>query len=53
MSKLTFCLHCRKDTGNKSIKIITTSNGRKMQKSICTVCGGKKSIFVSSKKKLK
>ncbi len=47
--KLTFCVSCKKQTGNKNIKLVTI-NGRTMQKSICTVCGKKKSTFVSKKK---
>ena len=51
MKKLSYCLHCKKPTGNKDIKIVTTNNGRSMMKSVCTVCGHKKSTFLLSKKK--
>ena len=50
MKNLSYCLHCKKNTGNKNIRIVTTRNGQKMQKSICSVCGGKKTIFISKKK---
>ena len=50
MSSLTYCVFCKKKTGNKNIKI-TTKNGRRIQYSICTVCGHKKATFLASGKK--
>ena len=47
---LTFCLHCKKNTGNKNIHIVT-KKGHTRMKSICTICGHKKSTFVSSNDK--
>jgi hypothetical protein len=49
MSKLlSWCMHCKKKTGNKSIKF-ETKNNRRMMKSLCTVCNGKKSTFLPGK----
>jgi len=45
MKKLTYCLHCKKDTANKKETVVIT-NGRRMMKSICSVCGKKKSTFL-------
>ena len=49
MSK-TYCLHCKKDTGNTTIKYVT-NDGRKRMKSICIICKKPKSTFVSTNKK--
>ena len=43
----TYCVSCRRDTGKKSSKVFKTKNGRIMLKSICSVCGNKKSRFIS------
>ena len=43
----TYCVSCRRDTGNKHSKVFKTKNRRIMLKSICSVCGNKKSRFVS------
>ena len=51
MKKLSYCFHCKKPTSNKREEIVSTKNSRSMMKSICTVCGHKKSIFISGKKK--
>ena len=45
MSK-SFCLHCKKDTGNTDIKYVI-NKGKKRMKSICTICKKPKSAFVS------
>jgi hypothetical protein len=50
---MTYCMHCRKKTGNMDIKFVTTKNGKDMMKSVCTVCGSKKSAFVSGKEEKK
>ena len=43
----TYCLSCKKDTGNISPKVIKTKNNRKMMLSRCSICNNKKSTFVS------
>ena len=43
----TYCLVCRKNTENKNAKVFKTRNGRLQLKSICSVCGKRKSQFVS------
>ena len=42
----TYCVSCRKNTGNKNAKVFKTKNGRLMLKSICSVCENKKSGFI-------
>ena len=43
----TYCLSCKKDTGNINPKVIKTKNNRKMMLSRCSICNNKKSTFVS------
>ena len=43
--KTTYCVRCKKNTGNENAKVFKTKNGRMMLKSTCSVCG--KSRFVS------
>ena len=43
----TYCVVCKKDTENKNPKVFNTKNGRLILKSICSVCGNKKSRFIS------
>ena len=43
----TYCVSCRKMTGNKNVKVFKTKNGRLLLKLICSVCGKRKSQFVS------
>ena len=43
----TYCVSCKRNTGNKNAKLFKTKNGRLMLKSTCSVCGHKKSRFVS------
>ena len=43
----TYCLSCKKDTGNIDSKIIKTKNSRKMMLSKCSICNNKKSAFIS------
>ena len=47
----TYCVSCKKNIRNKDAKVIKTRNGRVMLKSLCTVCGKKKSRFVSNYQK--
>ena len=42
----TYCVSCKKNTGNENAKVIRTKNGRLQMKSECLVCGNKKSRFV-------
>ena len=43
----TYCLSCKKDTGNIDPKVITTKNNRKMMLSRCSICNNKKSTFTA------
>jgi len=45
----TFCVKCKKPTGNNNIKYVV-QNGRKRMTSICSVCKKPKSQFVTTKK---
>ncbi len=45
----SYCVKCKRHTVGANPKLATTSNGRKMVKSTCTVCGSGKSLFVSGK----
>ena len=42
----TYYVSCKKKTGNKDAKAFKTKNGRLMLKSVCSVCGNKKSRFI-------
>ena len=42
----TYCVKCRKDTGNIDPKMFRTKNNRLIMQSKCSVCGIKKSRFV-------
>ena len=41
----TYCVKCRKDTGNIDPKMIRTKNNGLVMQSKCSVCGIKKSRF--------
>ena len=43
----TYCLVCKKYTGNINPEVIKTKNNRKMILSKCSDCNNKKSTFVS------
>ena len=43
----TYCLSCKKYTGNINPKVIKTKNNRKTMLSRCSICNNKKPIFVS------
>ena len=45
----TYCLSCKKDTGNINPKVVKTKNNRKMMLSRCSICNNKKSTFVSER----
>ena len=42
----TYCLVCKKATDNANSRTVKVK-GRLMTKSICTICGNKKSKFMS------
>ena len=42
----TYCVKCRKDTGDIDSKMVRTKNNRLIMQSKCSVCGIKKSRFV-------
>ena len=42
-----YCLKCKKKTETIDINQVTTKNGRRMLKGVCSVCGSKKSQFVA------
>ena len=44
----TYSFKCRKDTESVYPKIPSTSNGKSMILSKCTICGSKKSRFVKN-----
>ena len=43
----TYCLVCKKYTGNINPKVIKTKNNRKMMLSRSSICNNKKSTFIS------
>ena len=46
---IIYCLKCRQKTETMASVEMKSINGRNMIKGICSVCGTKKSVFVSSK----
>ena len=46
--KTTYCVSCKRDTGNKNAKAFKAKYERLTLKSICSACGNKKSRFVSN-----
>ena len=43
----SYCLKCKKNTKNVNAQVSSTSNGRVMILSKCTICGSKKSKFIN------
>ena len=43
----TYCLSCKKYTGNINLKVIKTTNNRKMMLSRCSICNNKKPTLIS------
>ena len=43
----TYCLVCKKYTGNINPKVIKTKNNRKMMLSRCSICNNKKPTYIS------
>ena len=44
----SYCLKCRKDTKNIDPEISSTSNGKAMILSKCSICGSKNSRFIKN-----
>ena len=44
----SYCLKCRKNTGNINPRLSKTSNGRTMVLSKCAKCGSKTSRFIKN-----
>ena len=42
-----YCLQCKKDRKDLSVKAFMSKNNRYMLKSTCNICEGKKSKFIS------
>ena len=42
----TYCMKCRKDTGDIDTKMVRTKNNRLIMQSKCSICGIKNSRFV-------
>ena len=42
----SYCLKCKKYTGNIDPQVSSTSNGKKMILSKCAICNSKKSRFI-------
>src|SRR5580692_1112650 len=45
-----YCVKCKRKTESNNISEVKTKNDRRMLKSICSVCGAKKSSFVKNDK---
>ena len=43
----TYCLKCKKNTGNTDSKMFKTKNNRLLMQSKCSVCETKKSRFIT------
>ena len=43
----SYCLKCKKHTGNINPQVSSTSNGKVMILSKCTICNNKKSKFIN------
>src|SRR5271169_770680 len=48
-SNLQYCVKCKRKTETFNIIEITTTNNKRMNKGICSICGKNKSSFVSNK----
>ena len=46
---IIYCLKCKQKTETIDYLEMKSSNGRNMIKGVCSICGTKKSVFVSSK----
>ena len=43
----SYCLKCKKHTGNLNLQVSSTSNGKVMILSKCAICNSKKSKFIN------
>jgi hypothetical protein len=48
-----YCIKCRQKRSIKNATVETTSNGRRIAKGICPVCGTKVTRFISDKTPVK
>ena len=49
----TYCVKCKKDTGNIDPKIVKTKNGRLLMQLKCTICRIKNSRFIKEQERKK
>ena len=47
---MSYCLKCKKKTNTKNISYFKSKNNRVIQKGTCSVCGSKKTKFISKHK---
>jgi len=47
---MMYCVKCKQKTDSKNITEVISKNNRKMLKSICSICGSRKSSFIKSDK---
>ena len=52
MKKETYCLVCKKYTGNNNPEIVRNRQNRLMIQSNCAICSSKKSRFIKEQKAL-
>ena len=45
----SFCVKCRRSTATQEEQVMRTKNNKFVAKGKCSVCGGKKSRFLSAK----
>lgn len=45
---MSYCIKCKKSTGDIDSKIVTTKNNRSMRKAKCETCDTMKSVFIKS-----
>ena len=48
---MSYCLKCKKKTNTKNISYFKSKNNSVIQKGTCSVCGSKKSQFISKHKR--
>ena len=45
----SYCVKCKRHTSTNNVQVVKTKNAKHLAKGICSVCGSKKSRFVSAK----
>ena len=50
---IIYCLKCKQKTETIEVQSVQSKNGREMIKGNCSICGTKKSVFISSSIKKK